>query len=147
MQDLRAVTPQLMSELFGFLRQTGVPPAGAPLIRYHVIDMDTVLDIEIGVPVAQPIAGNGRVSASELPAGQYASLIHTGPYDGLRAANAALIEWADGRGVRWDRWDDPQADAFRARYESYVTDPVEEPDPSKWVTEVAIKVAGEYRPA
>ena len=39
-------------------------------------------------------------------------------------------------------WDDPKGDAFRCRYESYLTDRLAEADNKKWDTDVAIKVAG-----
>ena len=32
-------------------------------------------------------------------------------------------------------------DGFGARYESYLTDPADEPDMAKWETEVAIRLA------
>jgi hypothetical protein len=56
-------------------------------------------------------------------------------------ANASLLEWGAAQGLEWDRFDDPNGDGFGSRYESYITDPGEEPDPMKWITEVAIRVA------
>jgi effector-binding domain-containing protein len=134
------IVPQLHAEVMDWLNQHGVSPAGAPILRYHVIDMAGKLDIEIGWPVAAPVAGNGRVNAGVLPAGRYASLIYTGAANGV-AGNAALITWAKERGIVWDRWETPAGDAFRARVETEHTDPAEEPDMAKWQTEVAIKLA------
>jgi effector-binding domain-containing protein len=143
MRELPTVIPQLLGEVFGWLGQHGTPPNGAPFIRYHVIDMANKLDIELGVPVGGPVSGNGRVSAGVLPAGRYASLVYTGPYEGpgLMNANAALLDWGAEQGLVWDQFDDPNGDGFVARYESYLTDPIEQPDPSKWQTEVAIRLA------
>jgi effector-binding domain-containing protein len=135
------IIPQLLDEVVGWLGQQGTQPSGAPFIRYHVIDMADKLDIEMGWPVATALTGNGRVRAGVIPAGRYASLVYTGPYDGLMEANRVLIEWAKAKGIAWDRWDDPNGDAFRSRIETYFTDPAEEPDPQKWETEVAIKLA------
>ena len=45
--------------------------------------------------------------------------------------------------IAWDRWDDENGDAFRSRLEIYHTDPDQEPDPAKWETEVAIKLAND----
>jgi hypothetical protein len=47
-------------------------------------------------------------------------------------ANASLLEWGAAQGLEWDRFDDPNGDGFGSRYESYITDPGEEPDPMKW---------------
>lgn len=136
------IIPQLYDEVMGWLRSQGLEPAGSPLLRYYVIDMAGKLDIEMGWPVAAPVAGNGRVNAGVLPAGRYASLIYTGVANGI-AGNAALIGWAQERGITWDRWDTSQGDAFCARVETELTDPADEPDMAKWETEVAIKLKAE----
>ena len=51
-----------------------------------------------------------------------------------------LLQWGRANGLAWDRWADPHGDAFRARYETYLTDPRVEPRKTKWAIEVAIKV-------
>jgi effector-binding domain-containing protein len=82
--------------------RNGIAPSGPPFIRYLVIDMAAELEIELAVPTGAPVAGSGRVRPGVLPEGRYAVLRHTGPYDGLIAANAALQQWAPRRGVRFD---------------------------------------------
>jgi effector-binding domain-containing protein len=146
MQELPDVIPQLLDEVFAWLREQGVEPAGAPFIRYHVIDMQAKLDIELGSPVASPLLGDHRVKAGVLPAGRYAALVYTGVKNGIKG-NKALLDWARAKGIRWDRWDDENGDAFGARYESFLTDPADEPDPAKWETEVAIRLADEQASA
>ncbi len=98
------------------------------------------LDIELGVPVAAAVAGDGRLQPGVLPAGRYASLIYTGVANGI-PANGALLEWGARQGLQWDSWADPQGDAFAGRLETFLTEPDDEPDPAKWQTEVAIKLA------
>lgn len=137
---LKDVIPQLLDELFAWLAQRGIAPAGPPFNRFHVINMEELMDVELGIPVATAVAGDGRVSPGILPAGRYAALIYTGVMNGIEG-NKALIEWAAQERLAWDRWDVANGDAFAARYESFLTDPAEEPDPAKWETEVAIKVA------
>jgi effector-binding domain-containing protein len=137
---LKDVIPQLLDELFAWLGQRGIAPAGAPLNRFHVINMEALMDVELGIPVATAVAGDGRVAPGVLPAGRYAALIYTGVMNGIEG-NKALIEWGRKEGLAWDRWDVANGDAFACRYESFLTDPAEEPDPAKWETEVAIKVA------
>jgi effector-binding domain-containing protein len=134
------IIPQLHGEVMAWLERHGVSPVGAPILRYHVIDMAGRLDIDVGWPISAPIGGNGRVNAGVLPAGRYASLIYTGVANGI-AGNAALLSWAQERGIVWDRWDTPEGDAFRARVETEWTDPADEPNMAKWETEVAIKLA------
>lgn len=144
MQELgTGVIPRLHREVMIWLRAQGVAPAGAPFIRYLIIDMATKLDIEVGWPVASALTGTDRVHTGILPAGRYAALLYTGPYegDGLIKANGALVDWGAAQGLVWDSWQDEHGDAFGARLETYITDPGEEPDPSKWETEVAIRLA------
>ena len=131
---------KLFKELNAWIKQQGVEPAGPPFLRFYVIDMAGEMDIEVGVPVPAPLPDDGRVCAGVLPAGRYASLVYSGSgYSG----NKALIQWAKASGLAWDRWDDPKGDAFRARYETYLTDPKVEPRKTKWEIEVAIKLKGD----
>jgi effector-binding domain-containing protein len=141
MTELGTVIPQLHSEAMTWLKSQGLKPSGPPFVRYHVINMEDKLDIEMGWPTATKLAGNGRVQGGVLPAGKYASVLYMGDYSGLMEANRVLVDWAKDNNIAWDRWDAPNGDAFRSRYESYITDPGDEPDPNKWQTEVAIKLA------
>jgi effector-binding domain-containing protein len=137
METLGTAVDSGFPELFGWLAGQGIAPGGPPFIRYLVIDMDGDLQIELGVPVSAPVTGSGRIQAGVLPAGSYAVLRHTGPYDGLIASNAALQQWAAGQGVRFDASDTAHGSAWGGRVEFYLTDPSREPDPAKWETDVA----------
>ena len=139
-QTLSTAIPQLLGEVFAWAEKQGVEPAGAPFMRYYVINMTGNMDFELGVPVANAVPGDGRVCAGVIPAGRYASLIYTGIENGIKG-NKALIDWAVANGVKWDRWDDENGDAFRSRVEYFLTNPDEQPDPKKWETEVAIRLA------
>ena len=48
-----------LAEVFAWLVGHGVAPAGAPFLKYNVIDMMRQLEIEAGVPVAAAIDGDG----------------------------------------------------------------------------------------
>jgi effector-binding domain-containing protein len=139
----QGVIPRLSGEVFTYLKQQGLAPAGPEFIRYHVIDMAGQMEVEIGVPVAPGVGGNGRVAAGVLPAGRYASLRYTGDYDGLMEANRVLIDWAKANGIAWDSHTSERGDHFAARFESYLVGPPDEPDPARWETEVLIRLAGE----
>jgi effector-binding domain-containing protein len=137
MKGMFQVVDKLRREMSTWLKQQGVEPAGPPFLRYHVIDMAGEMDIEVGIPVATVLPGDGRVSANVLPEGRYASVIYVG--NGL-TGNKTLIEWAKANGIVWDRWEDPKGDAFRSRCETYLTDPKTEHRKTKWEIEVAIKL-------
>jgi len=139
-QEFQVIIPQLIDEVVSWLGAYDITPDGPPLMRFHVINMDGKMDVELGVRVATVVSGDDRISAGVIPAGRYATLIYTGVENGI-ASNAALIDWAMRQGLVWDRWDTPEGDAFGARVEFYLTEPEDEPDPAQWETEVAIRLA------
>jgi effector-binding domain-containing protein len=141
MSELPTIIPPGINEVIGWLMQHGIQPAGAPFIRYRVINMPGMLDVEVGWPVAAAASGNGRVAAGALPAGRYASVIYTGNYPGLIDATATLLKWGAEQGLVWDSWKTEDGDVFGARLESYWTNPADEPDLDKHETEIAIRLA------
>jgi effector-binding domain-containing protein len=97
MQGYGVIGP-MFSELFSWLGERGITPAGAPFIRYLVIDMENLLDIEVAVPVATSPPVDNRVVLGTLPGGSYVTLTYT--ENGIEA-NAHLQQWARDRGLRW----------------------------------------------
>src|SRR5437868_840033 len=93
--ELPEAIPGKHCKVYAWLKERGLSPSGPPFIRYRVINMETKLDIELGVPVANAVTANGGVLADALPAGRYASVVYTGPYagHGLMRANASLLDW------------------------------------------------------
>ncbi|RAS61120.1 hypothetical protein C8D87_11068 [Lentzea atacamensis] len=73
-----------------------------------------------------------------LPGGQYAVEVHEGHPDGLIAVTGRIL--AD-ESLRFDR----AGDGWGARLATFFTDPEVEPDPAKWTTEVAIRLADRVR--
>jgi effector-binding domain-containing protein len=140
LQELPTVIPQLLGEVFAWLEKQGIEPAGPPFIRYHVINMKANMDLELGVPVATAVSGDNHVSGDILPAGRYAALVYTGIENGIKG-NAALLDWGAEKHLVWDTWEAENGDGFGARFESFLTDPANEPDQAKWETEVAIRLA------
>ena len=91
--------------------------------------------------------GDNRITADTLPAGRYATIVYTGPYEGLMQATADLLAWAQNKGIVWDKWAaGSRGEGWRARIEHYLTDPREEPNSAKWQTELAFKLADDQRP-
>jgi effector-binding domain-containing protein len=142
MEGISGAIDEAFPELFGWLAKTGTAPAGPPFIRFLVIDMEALLQIELGVPVAEPMTSSERIRPGVLPAGRYVVLRHTGHYDGLIDANAALQQWAHDHGLEFDVRDTSEGSAWGSRFEEYITDPSGEPDPSKWETDVAYLLRG-----
>jgi effector-binding domain-containing protein len=128
-------------EVFAWLGAHGVAPAGPPFLKYNVIDMMRQLEIDNGVPVAAPVDGDGDVVAGVVPAGRYAAVMHVGHPSELAGATKALLDWAAGQGLTWDMSPDADGERWGSRLEISLTDPREEPDMSKWVTQLAFRLA------
>jgi len=81
------------------------------------------------------------VVSGVLPAGRYAELTHVGHPSELMAATKALLDWAAEQGLTWDMTPGEGGERWGCRLETYLTDPSQEPDMSKWVTQLAFKLA------
>jgi effector-binding domain-containing protein len=128
-------------EVFAWLGARGLDPAGPPFLKYNVIDMARQLEVEAGVPLAAPADGDGEVISGVLPAGRYATVTHVGHPSELLGVTKALQDWAAGQGLTWDMSPEDDGDRWGSRLEIYLTDPRQEPDMSKWVTQLAFRLA------
>ena len=57
------------------------------------------------------------------------------------AAGVKVATQAAAQGLTWDMSPGEEGERWGARLETYLTDPSEEPDMSKWVTELAFRLA------
>jgi effector-binding domain-containing protein len=140
MQTIGSIADRL-PEVFGWLGARGIEPAGAPFFRYHLIDMERKLDVEVGVPVAAAPTGDGDILTGVLPAGRYATVTHVGHPDDLVRVTGELLGWAAGHGLRWDMAETDRGQRWGCRLEVYKTDPDVEPDMARWETELAFRLA------
>jgi effector-binding domain-containing protein len=141
MQTIGTILPELHPQVFAWLGERGIPPAGAPFWKYNVIDMERAMEVEVGAPVAAAVDGDGQVLAGVLPAGRYATLRYTGHPDGLFGATVALLDWAKQQNLTFDVSQTEDGDRWAARLEIYETDPAIEPDMTKWTTQLAFRLA------
>ena len=120
--ELTQAQGESLRALWSFLKQHRVTPAGPPVVRYHSFG-ETQADLETGIPVAEAVAGEGRVAAGELPGGAAITTWHLGSHDGLADAYGRLGSWLDANG----------READGAAWEVYGwIDPSLEPDPAAW---------------
>jgi hypothetical protein len=131
----------LMGEAAGYLETAGVGGFGPAVFRYDVIDMPR-LEMQFGFVTPKAVAGNARVKPDVLPAGSYVTLTYFGHYDNLEKVTGSVIDWAREQGIEWDSTAGPNGEHFAARFEIYPNGPMDEPDPSKWETQIWIKVKG-----
>jgi len=126
--DLAKTLGETLGLIVLHAQQNGIALAGQPFTRY--IEWGPGLwTIEAGLPVAalKPGAAAGsQVRGDTLPGGPAATTSHTGPYEGLSAAHAAMQQWIEAEGLK----------AAGAPWEVYVTDPADYPDPKDWKTDL-----------
>ena len=111
------------------LSEAGVAELGPPSSIYHAMD-GTVCDLTIGIEIAEGVEAPEGLDVAEVPQGTEAKLDFYGPFDRIREGFAELAEWCQANG---------RTPSNRAR-ERYITDPEQEPDSSKWLTELYLGV-------
>jgi effector-binding domain-containing protein len=136
MEDLASVVPPLTDQVFDWLGTRGITAVGPPFWRYIVVEMNAELELETGVPVASQISADEQVRTGLLPAGRYATVVHTGHPDTLVAATGDLLDWAIERDLEWDA----DGDRWGCRLEEYLSDPAEVSDMNKWQTRLAFRL-------
>ena len=125
--DLGPVMDELFPLVLAFIQASGAQPAGPPFCRYLSMGSEE-WEIEPGVPVTEPVAGEGRVEAAELPGGAVLSTMHVGPYETLGQSWDALDRWVKQEGKV----------PGGAAWELYVTDPAVVTDPAECRTELVM---------
>lgn len=135
------VVADRIPEIVGHLLARGAAPAGAPFLRYHVIDSHRATDVEAGVPVDDPSLATGEMRVGVLPAGRFVVSHHLGHPDGLLDESAALLEWASGEDLEWDVTTTGAGEHWGCRTEHFLTHPLEQPDPHRWETEISMRLA------
>ena len=113
---LATVLGPLYGKVMAYVSEQGAAPTGAPFVAYYNMDMAD-LDIAVGVPVDRILPSRGDIIGSELPAGDYATCLHVGPYDQVGSAYAALEAFVQEQGRT----------ASGVAYEFYFNSPEETP--------------------
>jgi effector-binding domain-containing protein len=130
--DLAQAQDDRIRALSSYLQQSGAQLAGPPFVRYHTFT-ETETDLELGIPVVVPIAGEGRIAGGELPGGPAITTWHIGSHDTLAEAYARMQAWLKEHGREPDGaprevyyWIDP----------NQVSGPATWPDSTSWRTQL-----------
>ena len=138
LSELGSALAEILPSVFKHAQQTGAAIAGQPFTRY-VEWGPGLVTIEAGIPVvasgnishdgnsaSDDASGRSEIVAECLPGGPVATVTHTGPYEKLSEAHAAIQQWIEAHGLR----------AAGPPWETYTTDPADYPDPQDWKTDV-----------
>jgi AraC family transcriptional regulator len=131
--EVAATLGEVLGHVFQYAQQNGIAMAGQPFTRY--LEWGPGLwTIEAGLPVTantRETTSEANVRPDALPGGWVATATHTGPYDKLGEAHAAIQQWIEAEGLS----------SAGAPWEVYTTDPADFPDPKDWKTEVFWPIA------
>lgn len=129
-------------QIYQWLADHDVAPRGGPLYIYrHVGRAEEPVDLVVAVPVAEPVNPTSGFVRGSLPAGTYVVGCHGGAPDQIPESHAEAQEWAEAHGHRLGVLRDDSGTLWTGYAEHFLTDPAEEPDTSKWVTELLFKTA------
>lgn len=114
-----------IQEVMEAVAAQGITPTGPWFTHFFRLD-DEIMDFEIAVPVAAPVAPAGRVRPGQLPAATVARAVYRGPYEGLVEAWGEFDAWiaAQGHKVGPELW------------EVYAVGPETSANPADWRTEL-----------
>lgn len=104
--------------------------SGHVLAFFHSYD-DTGCDFEPAVTVIEETPGNDRVRGWEWAAHKAVMTRYFGAYENTQPAYEALQRYAEANGLTING----------SPYEVYITDPMTEPDTSKWETDIYFPIA------
>ncbi|MFH1161484.1 MAG: GyrI-like domain-containing protein [bacterium] len=119
------------SELMKFIQVNKLSPVGHPFAIYQSWDSVTMFSVfDMGIAVVYSVPGKGRIRAEEIPAQKVVVADYFGPYDQTFKVYHALDKYiAQGKlEIAGNPW------------EIYITDPMTEPDTSKWETQILFPV-------
>jgi len=118
-------------ELNKFIQANRLTPVGHPFAIYHTWDSVTMFSVfDIGLAVEYTVPGKGRIRAEEIPAQKVVIADYFGPYDQIVNVYKALDKYVV----------QAKLEVAGNPWEIYVTDPMTEPDTSKWETQILFPV-------
>ena len=124
-KDLPQFFARALHQALEAMQSQGHHPVGPPFSLYHGMPTDAV-DVEAGFPVDGLITAVDGVAPGSLPAGRVVEATHVGPYDTLPQTYEEITGYMKEQGLT------PSSDMW----ESYLSDPAQEPDPATWRTQI-----------
>lgn len=122
---------QCLPAAYGYAMGNSIPMLGPPITRYAKWGPG-IVTMQGGVPVPAGTEAGDGLMVIELAATEAAVTVHTGSYDGLGDAHAALETFLHENGL----------ESGGPPLEIYLTDPGEVPDPAEWKTMIQYPIAG-----
>ncbi|WP_341926629.1 GyrI-like domain-containing protein [Nocardioides psychrotolerans] len=130
MSELTEFFGRAFQETMTVLESQGVTPVGPPFGRYYGAP-GAVIDVEAGFPVATAVVAADTVVPGCLPEGKAVEAIHVGAYDTLESTYAEMESSGADRGISLGA----------TMWETYLSNPEDEPEPATWRTRITWPIA------
>lgn len=125
-QEMDNIHGKTYEKIHQFIHENQLEPILSPITIYHSWS-DTLVDIEIGLPVNEPtIPITLPIQLNNIKAGDYVMATHYGSYDRLPETYYGINEWMRKNKVV----------VTGMPLEMYLTDPATENNPSNWETAI-----------
>ncbi|MBR7831874.1 GyrI-like domain-containing protein [Actinospica durhamensis] len=128
-------------ELLAHLAAQGIEPAGAPFLRYRVIDMFRRLEIEAGIPLAAPVPTDGELHCDVLSAGRYVTHTFVGRPEDHIPVIGAIFTWAEERNLAWDVAPGEEGEVWGGRLSIELSGSAVGPEVNALTTKFAFRLA------
>ena len=116
---------KMYSSLMRYLREHDEELDGHPFTIYHFNENDQV-KLECGLPVSTELEGTEDIKYIELPPGKAVMASHFGHFSTVQKSYEAIEQYMKENNLEADG----------TPFELYITDPMKEPDQSKWETNI-----------
>ena len=119
-------------KIIGYAEASGASMAGMPA-GFYFSWTDTLTNMAAAIPVDAEVEGNEEIEYRVIPGGKALRVDHYGNYDEVGPAHYAIEDYAKENDISLEGY----------AIETYVTDPEEEADTSKWLTLITYPIATE----
>ena len=117
---------EMYSLLMKHLKENNEEINGAPFAIYHPCEVEGHTMLECGLPVSKETLGNDNINFIEISEGKTIMASHFGHYNTVKITYDAIQEYIAKN----------QLELNGSPWEMYITDPMQEPDQTKWETKV-----------
>ena len=131
MPEMKKVMGERFGTIMQFINQKGLEIQGAPIVQWHSYNPDAESEFTCMVPVQMDSAMAAKnVYSLNFPETKTIMVKYIGPYEGSYNAWTALDNYMvyNALIINGDPW------------EEYITDPANEPDSTKWITNIYFPV-------
>lgn len=116
-ENLRHEIGSAYAAIASHMKELGASEPGKPYVAYFNMDMQH-LEVEMGFATETEYPGFGDVVGAHIPAGQWVSIIHKGPYKEMGHSYTVASRWMQEHGI----------EAHETVYEHYLNDPAMVPE-------------------